>query len=82
MWIKYCKVIAEIKVEIYKLMNMAVDFNEARLMVLAIILAAEITMQAKDLRRAFYFYNQAVPLLIFRKLHHYMLAFTNLPFRL
>lgn len=34
----------ELMVEIYKLMNMAVDFNEVRLMILAIILAAEISM--------------------------------------
>lgn len=40
MWIKYYNVNIYNKIEIYKLMNMAVDLNEVRLLILAIVLSA------------------------------------------
>lgn len=46
-------------VEVYYLMNMTVDFNELKLLLLAIILSADLCFEAKDFNRAFYFYNQA-----------------------
>lgn len=40
-------------------MNMAVDYNEMRLLVILIILAADVSFHSLDYRRAFYFYRQA-----------------------
>ncbi len=41
-------------------MNMIVDFNELRLFVVVIVMAADICMESKELKKATYFYNQAV----------------------
>ena len=46
-------------VEIYNLMNLAVDCNQLRFLILLILLAADICYQVKDENRAFYFYNEA-----------------------
>lgn len=43
---------------------MTVDFNELKLLILSIILAADICIQAKDINRSFYFYNQAVKIVL------------------
>jgi hypothetical protein len=50
-----------LKLELYKFMNEAVDFNELRLLCLLVVLAADVCYMHKDYNRAFYFYNQAVP---------------------
>lgn len=47
-------------------MNIVVDFNELRLLVVVVVLAADICYQAKDFNRAVYFYDQAVHLFVFR----------------
>lgn len=41
-------------------MNMAVDLNEMRFLILTIILAAEIAFESKEFVRSFHFYTQAV----------------------
>lgn len=41
-------------------MNMAVDLNELKFLILVIMLAANICREWKDFKRAFYFYHQAV----------------------
>lgn len=46
-------------VEIYTLMNLSVDCNQLRFLILLILLAADICYQVKDENRAFYFYNEA-----------------------
>ena len=43
-------------------MNMAVDFNEQRFLILIIQMAAEICKEIKDYNRSFYFYRQCVQL--------------------
>lgn len=48
-------------------MNSAVDLNETRILILLIVLAAEICYEAKDMHRAFYFYNQAVFRLVIKE---------------
>jgi hypothetical protein len=50
---------------LYKLMNLAVDYNQLLFLALLVCLAADICYFMKDYPRAFYFYNQAVPLLIY-----------------
>lgn len=41
---------------------MVVDFNEMRLLIVGIRLAADICLEAKDLSRATFYYDQAVHL--------------------
>lgn len=41
-------------------MNLAVDFNEMRLLIILILLAADTSFYSLDYNRAFYFYRQAV----------------------
>jgi hypothetical protein len=43
-------------------MNEAVDFNQLKFLCLVVVLAADVCHEHKDYNRAFYFYNQAVPL--------------------
>lgn len=44
-------------IDIYKLMNMAVDCNQLRFLILLILLTGDICYRVKDHNRAFYFYN-------------------------
>lgn len=46
-------------VEVYVLMNMAVDCNQLRFFILLILLAGDICYRVKDYNRAVYFYNEA-----------------------
>lgn len=40
-------------------MNISVDCNQLRFLILLVLLAADICYQIKDEKRAFYFYNEA-----------------------
>jgi hypothetical protein len=40
-------------------MNEAVDLNQMRFLCLLVLLAADVSLQFRELNRAFYFYNQA-----------------------
>lgn len=52
-------------------MNMAVDYNKLRFLILLVVLAGEISFEMRDMHRGFYFYNQAVrsPLSVENRLH-------------
>ena len=45
-------------------MNLAVDYNELQFLSLLILLTGDVCFYFKDMKRAFFFYNQSVNIII------------------
>lgn len=46
--------------DIFKSMNMAVDFNNTRFLILLIMMTAEVCFEAKEFKTSFFFFTQAI----------------------